>query len=72
MFNSFETKNEQDVFLLGQIQAVPIQRRKLKLNNNGAKRSSSYRYHVLKQELRIQVCKKAFMGLYARNTIFGC
>ncbi|XP_063216697.1 uncharacterized protein LOC134527714 [Bacillus rossius redtenbacheri] len=62
--HSFSCKNEQDIYLQGLLDAVPIKHRRPRNGDKSGKRSSSFTFHVVIQERRVKVCKKAFIQLY--------
>ncbi|XP_063230663.1 uncharacterized protein LOC134535479 [Bacillus rossius redtenbacheri] len=62
--HSFSCKNEQDIYLQGLLDAVPIKLRRPRNGDKSGKRSSSFTFHVVIQERRVKVCKKAFIQLY--------
>ncbi|XP_063219665.1 uncharacterized protein LOC134529465 [Bacillus rossius redtenbacheri] len=62
--HSFSCKNEQDIYLQGLLDAVPIKHRRPRNGDKSGKRSFSFTFHVVIQERRVKVCKKAFIQLY--------
>lgn len=61
--NEFDTKNEQDVFLQGQILRKDVQRRRGRKEESG-RREAMFVYHVMESGKLVVVCKKAFMSIY--------
>lgn len=62
-FYELPSKNAQDVLLQGLILCKPIKRKRTR--KEGARsRTNSFSYHVLVGNVRREVCKNAFCGLY--------
>lgn len=66
--HNLKSKNEQDIFLMGLIDSThPVRRRSKK--PNPLKRDNIFTYHVMKDQVRQKVCKKAFCILYTIKNI---
>lgn len=63
-FRSFETKNEQDIYLQGLMLPQPINKRRPR-KEQASLRASSFKYFVNVQAERRQVCKTAFLSLHS-------
>ncbi|KAJ8894363.1 hypothetical protein PR048_007010 [Dryococelus australis] len=61
--HSFSSKNDQDTFLQGLLEAVPVKHRRPMKSDESGKRSSSFKY-VMIQEQRAKMCKKSLIQLY--------
>lgn len=59
------SKNEQDTYLQGLIEAKPIQRHRVRSAENKQERKSNFSYFVLKGSNRISICKQAFISIHA-------
>lgn len=62
---SGKPKNEQDTFLMGLIDAKEVRRRRSRNEEPKQERRSNFVFHILNGKERVQVCKKAFLSLYA-------
>lgn len=63
--HSFKTKDEQDIYLQGLIEATQVKNRRPRIAENPGKRSSSFKFFIMIGDKRQQVCKNAFLQLYA-------
>lgn len=61
-------KNEQDTFLMGLVDVEDIKRRRPKYPEPKQNRRGNFKYHVLNGSVRREVCKKAFLSLYALSS----
>lgn len=62
------SKNEQDLYLQCQIDAMEVHRRRPSTaaeDFQGEPRIASYKYHVVHGSKRIEVCFQAFLSVYA-------
>lgn len=65
-FYNLSTKNEQDLFLQGQIDAVDVQRRRPGADSpTRAKKTASFKYYVVNGGKRTEVCFKGFLSVYS-------
>ncbi|CAG9782306.1 unnamed protein product [Diatraea saccharalis] len=63
---SIESKNGQDIFLQSLISCTEIERRRPRVDDERSKsRFGSYTYYVEVNKKTLQVCKKAFMSIFA-------
>lgn len=62
-FYSFDTKNEQDIYLQGCIEVTNVVRHR-KRNENGEERQNSFCHYVLKGITKVKVCQTAFLNLH--------
>ncbi|KAK4882089.1 hypothetical protein RN001_005408 [Aquatica leii] len=59
---NMNSKNEQDIYLMGLMEIVPIKRRRTTINAQVKK--VTFHYYVLKESKRMRVCKKVFLYLH--------
>lgn len=62
-FYDGKPKNEQDTYLMGLMEAVAVSRHRKRDGSKGEK-TSTFKYHVVKEGIRVQVCKEAFLNLH--------
>lgn len=68
-FYDFTTKNEQDAYLQALIECNPVTRRRPRANQENAKpKSHTFKYSVSSSSGKFNVCKAAFIGIYAVTT----
>lgn len=60
---NMQSKNEQDIYLMGLMEAKPVARRRKRCENSV--KTTTFVYSVKKNGNRIHVCKKAFLSLHA-------
>lgn len=65
-FRSFDTKNEQDAYLQGLIEAKPVQRKRPRTEDpqKSKSHSSTYVYWISHSEGKQKVCKDAFKSVH--------
>lgn len=63
-FNSFDSKDIQDVYLTGLITALPVKRRRPRKENSDVNKTSTFNYFVMVAEKRIRVCRNAYVSLH--------
>ncbi|KAG8335325.1 hypothetical protein J6590_071068, partial [Homalodisca vitripennis] len=64
-FYNLSSKNEQDLFLQGQVDAIEVQRRRPSTDTpQRAQKTASFKYHVVNGSKRTEVCFKGFLSLY--------
>lgn len=62
-FYNLGSKDEQDVFIQGLINQLDVKQRRVKEENLKRKRNASFKYHILLQNERKEVCYNAFLSL---------
>ena len=63
-FYTFNTKDEQDLFLQSLIDAQEIKKRRPRKEKSSKKNCAAYKYHVMVGTAQVQVCFKAFLSLH--------
>lgn len=63
-FYEIATKNEQDIYLQGQIEVCSVQRRTTNTREN-EKRARSYNHFIKIDGKNVKVCQKAFLSIHA-------
>lgn len=65
--HGLNSKNEQDIFLYGLIEVVPIKQKRPRTNDPQKKKpkQASFKFYVKVADSKVLVCKKAFMSIYS-------
>lgn len=62
-----DSKNEQNQHLLRMVETHKVKQRRPMKGDDSSQYECVFKYHVLLQDKRIQVCRDAFFGLYAAS-----
>ena len=64
-FHTFNTKDEQDLFLQSLFDSQRVKQRRPRKEKSSKKKSATFKYHVMVGSDRMLVCFKAFLSLNA-------